>query len=179
MANREVRRSLEEGRSAKRGTYHKYDPETRASMGRYACTNGLSAAARYYSRVLGHKVSITTLVSIKKSYVEEKKRRDRTVPVVELPEKRRGRPLLLGDINQKVRQYLTKARESGCSINTRIVISAARGLVMHYDPGLLQENGGHIGLSRNWALSLLERMNCVKRKGSTSKSKDTSAQFIE
>ena len=44
-------------------------------------------------------------------------------------------------------------------INSRIVMSAARGLVLHYNPSLLKENVGHVDL--NWALSLLERMQYV------------------
>lgn len=43
----------------------------------------------------------------------------------------------------------------------------------------MRENGGHIEFKRNWALSLLHRMNFVKRKGSTAKSKDTVADFNE
>ncbi len=58
-------------------------------------------------------------------------------------------------------------------------MSVARGLVKYYDPSLMRENGGHIEFRRNLALSFLHRMNFVKRKGSTAKSKDTVADFNE
>ena len=39
------------------------------------------------------------------------------------------------------------------------------------------ENGGHVCLSKDWAKSLIKRMGCTKRKGTTSKSKDTMEDF--
>ena len=69
-------------------------------------------------------------------------------------------------------------RESGGAVNSRIAMSAARGLLLHFNPSMLKENGGHIELSKNWALSLLERMKFVKRKATTSKSKESVADFL-
>ena len=74
------------------------------------------------------------------------------------------RPLLLGYLDSKVQLHLKKVREIGGTINTRIAMSAARGLVLHYNPSLLKEHSGHAELSRNWALSLLEQMKFVKRR---------------
>ena len=64
-------------------------------------------------------------------------------------------------------------------MNTRIAVSAARGIVLYYNPSLLQENGGHLELTRNWALSILERMSFVKRKASTAKSKEKAQDFMK
>ena len=58
-------------------------------------------------------------------------------------------------------------------------MSAACGLLLHFNPSMLKENGGHIKLSRNWALSLLERMKFVKRKTTTAKSKESVADFMQ
>ena len=41
------------------------------------------------------------------------------------------------------------------------------------DRSLLVENGGHVQLSKDCAKALMKRMGLVKRKGTTSKSKDT------
>ncbi len=176
MANSEVEKSKK--RSKKRGSYYEYSPEVRAVIGKYAAANGLSAASRYFSRKLKHPVSISTVASMKKMYAEELEIRRRksagtgTAEITAL-QKKRGRPLLLGDIDSRVQTYLKKLRDSGGVINSRIVMSAAKGLVLYYNPSLLKEKGGHVELSRNWALSLLERMQYVKRKGSTAKSKQT------
>uniref|UniRef100_A0A1X7UJ38 Uncharacterized protein n=1 Tax=Amphimedon queenslandica TaxID=400682 RepID=A0A1X7UJ38_AMPQE len=58
-------------------------------------------------------------------------------------------------------------------------MSVARGLVLYFNPSLLRENGGHVELNRNWALSLLERMKYVKRKGSTARNKESVSDFME
>lgn len=98
-----------------------------------------------------------------------------TIP--ELPCKPRGRPLLLGSLDSKVQLILKKIRVNGGAINTRIAIAAARGIVMYYNPSLLVENGGHVNLTHNWAASILERMDFVKRKGSTAKSRESMEEF--
>ena len=175
-----------EKRSKNRGHYYEYSPEVRATIGKYAAANGLSAASRYFSKKLKHPVSISTVASMKKMYAEEREIRRRKSAgtgtdhqEITALQKKRGRPLLLGDIDSQVQTYLKKVRDSGGVINSRIVMSAARGLVLYYNPSLLKEKGGHVELSRNWALSLLERMQYVKRKGSTAKSKQAVADFIE
>ena len=182
MANSEVEKTIHASKSKKRGSYHQYSPETRAAIGKFASLNGVSASSRHFSRQLKHHVSTSTVLSIKKSHLEEKKRRDRGhshQAITMLPSKTRGRPLLLGDIDGKIQAYLKKTRESGGVIKSRMVMSVAQRLVLYYNPSLLRENGGHMELNRNWALSLLERMKYVKRKGSTARSKESVSDFME
>ena len=184
QANAEVRKSLDDGKQMKqRGSYHQYSPKMRAAIGRYASTNEVSAASHFFSGKLKHHVSTSTVLSIKKSYTEERKRCEREddgyCEVQQLPWKPRGRPLVLGDVDNKVQLYLKKVRESGGAVNSRIAMSAAWGLLLHFNPSMLKENGGHIELSRNWTLSLLERMKFVKRKATTAQSKESVADFLE
>ena len=59
-----------------------------------------------------------------------KREADEDDNVSELPEKKRGRKLLLGDkLDKMVQQYVYMLREKGCTINTTIVISGARGIL--------------------------------------------------
>ncbi len=75
-ANQEVDRLIVESKQPKkRGPYRKYTPEIRAAIGKYANTNGVHAALRFFSRKLKHHVSASTMLSIKKAYVEERRRR--------------------------------------------------------------------------------------------------------
>ena len=46
-------------------------------------------------------------------------------------------------------------------------MATARGVVISHDANLLSENGGYIEITKSWAQRLLERMNLVKRKGTT------------
>ena len=49
--------------------------------------------------------------------------------------------------------------------------AAARAIILTQDKAKLVEFGGHICLNTTWAYSLLRRMNFVKRKATTAKSK--------
>lgn len=101
-------------------------------------------------------------------------------PVSELPVKKRGRKLLLGkDLDEKVQTYLRKVREGGGAVSAQIVISAARAILLKYNPSFLVELGGPADLNRYWSHSLLKRMKFVQRKATTSKNKHTVTNFAE
>ena len=149
----------------------------RAEIGRYASINGVPAASATFSNKLGVRVSKSTVNVMKKAYLE-KKRRTGSGAVTTLSPKKRGRPILLGaHIDKQVQLYLKKIREHGGVITASVVVAAARGILMAQDKSLLAEFGGHITLSRHWAYHLLNRMNFVRRKATTSKSKYKPADF--
>ena len=79
----------------------------------------------------------------------------------------RGRPLTLGNLDEKVQKYIRALRKAGTPVNARVVLAAAEGIVKATDRTLLFENGGHIKLSLDWAYSFLRRMGYVKRKATT------------
>ena len=56
-------------------------------------------------------------------------------------------------------------------------VAAARGILISQDRSKLAEFGGHIELSRQWAYHLLHRMDFVRRKATTSKSKHKPGEF--
>ena len=163
--------------------FYRYSPSVRADIGRYACFHGLAAAARYFSRKLGHRVSETTVHLIKKAYLEGKKEKraaEDDGDVTVLPPKKHGKPVLLGeDLDRKVQLYLKKVREGGGVVSARIAMAAARGILLSYDRIQLAEFGGHAELNRHWAYSLLSRMKFVKRKVTTAKSKHLIAGFAQ
>ena len=87
--------------------------------------------------------------------------------------------LLLGNtLDAKVQIYLKKVREGGGVISSRIVMAAAKGIVLSSEKLKLVEYGGHININRHWAYSLLTRMKFVKRKATTAKSKYTGKIFL-
>ena len=91
--------------------------------------------------------------------------------------KKRVRPVLLGeDLDRKVQMYLKKVREGGGVCSARIAIATAKGIVLSYDRSMLVEFGGHVRLNRSWAYSLLNRMQFVRRKVTTAKSKHLVAE---
>lgn len=181
-ATAEVAKELEQGQSTpkRRGNYGAYSPKQRYEIGKYAAENSPTAAARKFSPLLDRKLNESTVRGFKKDYLShvksavKRKLIDTDSEIHEEPEvltpKKRGRKLLLGDeLDNKVKRFVTTIRSSGGVVNTAIVKAAGRGVVLSEDRSLLRENGGHIEITRAWALSLMSRMDLVKRKGTTSK----------
>ena len=97
-----------------------------------------------------------------------------------LPERERGRSKLLGnDLDGKVQLYIKSVRDHGGVVSSGVVMAAARGILLSCAKEKLVEFGGHIDLNRHWAFSLLKRMNSVKRKDTTSKSKYSIENFAK
>ena len=175
----------------KRGSYMKLDEEMKIKIGKYSSENGVSAAARRFSAELGRDINPSTIRGFKRAYLQELNRKRRAeednLTVTSLPVKKRGRPLLLGEeLQRKIQLYLRAIRESGGAVNTAIGLGAARGIILKLNRTMLLENGGHVELTKTWARGLLGRMGYVKRKGTTSKSKnlvenfdDLKASFLE
>lgn len=73
-----------------------------------------------------------------------------------------GRMVVGMDIDTQVQVYLKKVRESGSMVSVMIAMAAAKGLLLSYNKSRLAEYCGHVMPNRNWAYSLLRRMNFVK-----------------
>ena len=50
------------------------------------------------------------------------------------------------------------------------MIATGIGIVESHDANLLASNGGHVDLGKDWAKSIMRRMNLVKRKATTKSS---------
>ena len=109
----------------------------------------------------------STVRLFKKHYQADLKKVGSEEEITQLAKKRRGRPLTLGNLDEKVQQYIKALRKAGTPVNARVVLAATEGIVKATDCILLFKNGGHIKLSLDWAYSLLRRMGFVKRKATT------------
>ena len=80
--------------------------------------------------------------------------------ITSIPMKCMGLPLVLGDFDQQVQQYIKTLRAAGTAISSHLVhvVAAAQGIIEAKDGTLLVENGGSIHLTRSWANSLKHRM---------------------
>ena len=143
-ANKQVERVLAEG--SKCGPYTKYSATVLAEIGKYACQHGAAAAARHFTRKLKKPVRESTVKLIKKGYIKELRKRPRKDDgenVTAFPAKKRGRKLLLGDdLDHKVQVYLKKVSEGGGAVSARIVMVAARGILLKCNRSMLVEFGG-------------------------------------
>ena len=154
---------------------YRYSPSVRAEIGKYASQHGVSATARFYTWKFGHSISETTTHSLKKAYLQSvrgKRAADDEGDVRLLPIKKRGRPVLLGQVlDRKVQQYLMRVREGEGVFSATYVMAVARGILLSCNHSRLVQFGGDIELNRQWAYSLLRCMSFVKQKTTTAKSK--------
>jgi len=155
---------------AKRGNYQILSPADRAEVGKYASQHSTPQTLAFFKDK--YNLKATTVRNFKAKYLSEKSRKrklfDDNSDVTELKPMKRGRPLLLGqELDTKVQYLINELRSKGGNINTRIVKALAKGVVIAQDRTLLRENGGGIDISRDWALSIMKRMNLVKRRGSS------------
>ncbi|CAC5408148.1 unnamed protein product [Mytilus coruscus] len=107
----------------------------------------VARASRKFTSDLGRKVSETTIRSMRDTYVKLKKKVG--TELVTLPYSPRGNPLLLGDLDTKVQDWIRKVRINGGVINARIVMAAAEAIVTKFARHRLERYGGHITITSN------------------------------
>ena len=73
-----------------RGGYFRYDEEIRAKIGKYANEHGLTAAARHFSTVLQHEVSVTSVHSLRKAFRQHMATNPDPSSIHSLPTRNRG-----------------------------------------------------------------------------------------
>ena len=162
-ANERVKDSLQQQQKiTPRTKYASYTPQERALIGKYAAENGPTRAARHYSNVLKKNVPEPTARRLKKEYLRKlaENVQDENSPrtVTSLPTKPQGRPVLLGQVlDADVQEYVRSQRAVGGVINTAIVRAGAEGIILARDRSVLVKYGGHIELTKAWAMSLLHR----------------------
>ena len=140
----------------RRKEYKSYDDQTRLDIAKSAIAIGPAKTARKFA------INESTVRSIKTRYLRLKRLGQEPTS---LPNSPRGKPCMLGDLDEKIQLYIKAARENGAAVSTRIVMSAAEGIVTKFARHRLASYGGHIEITKTWARSLLRRMGYTQRKG--------------
>ena len=172
------------GGTRKRTLYTSFSDEQRAAIGRYATEHSNTAAVKKFKGDFERRLGESTVRLFKKKYLEELKRAKKNTPAGEVPEvkkiavKTRGRPLLLGELDSDVQQYVKALRKAGTPVSVPVMLAAAEGVIMANNRSLLSKYVGHIQLNRPWAVSMLCRMGFVQRRGSTQTKASLSDQQI-
>ena len=138
----------------KRGPYVKFSQQAKIAVAKYAAEHGVAAALRRFVKRFP-ELKESTIRTWRNVYVSELQRKRKVgddSSMKELPEKKRGRPLLLGDkLDGQVKSYIGYLREKGAAVNTAIVVGIAQGIVKSHNGNLLACNGGHLVLGKPWA----------------------------
>ena len=145
QANNYVSPVIDKQAAGRRGPYLVLTPSRRFQVGKRALEHGVTSTLRYYSK---HFPSVRRLKNEYCASVKRPRPRGDTSiedAVPELPSKKTGRPLLLGnDLDKQVREYAKYLRERSTAVNTAVVIAAAEGIIVNKDASLLSSNGGGI-----------------------------------
>ncbi|KDR15248.1 hypothetical protein L798_10621 [Zootermopsis nevadensis] len=146
----------------KRGNYTVYSPEVRAEMGKYAAEHGSQRACQHFRNILGHDVPESTIRGLRDKYLIKREHCGSSSgadkEVTSLGYAPRGRPMRLGKYDEVVQECIRELIKSGERVSSFLAIATAKQVLMQYEPGLLEENGGKVKLNVTWAKSFLKRI---------------------
>ena len=156
---------LSKDETDKRGRYKQYTQRDRLANARYAEQNGPRRTARKFDKQYPN-LNESTIRSFLKKYTAMKNRgKKNSASMKGIPAKRRGRPLMLGIVDKKIRDFLIALRHRGGVVKSTIAIAAAKGLIQSSsDPDLKR-----IKINTSWTQSLFRRMGFVRRMATTAK----------
>ena len=152
--------------TSKRKPYTKYSADERFKIGKYTSENGPIAVVRKFEKQFPNMNESTARTFRKKyeSELDDAKRQGRAKPT-SIPLKPQGRPLLLGELDGLVQQYILAASNRGNVISRNIAVNAAQVIMERY-PRLI----GSVDIeSSHWAQSFFHRMGFRRRQATTSK----------
>ena len=87
---------------------------------------------------------------------------------------------MLGEeLDDKVKNYVQALRINGAPIGSSIVMAAGEGLIKAHDRTMLVQLGGHLRITKSWAMSMLKRMGFVKHKATTNSTPGMSSEVFE
>ena len=164
-----------------RGKYLVYTEEEKLKIAKRAAEMGVTNTIRHFKKDFSDRPlkesTVCTWMNKYKRELAERRRSGSDLEMKMLPSRKRGHPLLLGEVlDRQVQEYIKSLREAGAVINTAIVMAVGEGIVKSDDSNKLMCNGGHLCITKSWAKSLLNRLGYVKRRGS-SKAKVTVTEF--
>jgi len=155
--------SVENNMKKKRENVKLTDKE-RYDIGKYCSIHGAIAAIRKFKKSHPHiKLLESTARSLRKKYEELLKSKSGKTELTKL---KRGRPLMLGSVDEKVKNFLMILRRKGGVVNSVVAIAAAQALIQKSP----EEHLKCIDiLTSSWTQSLFRRMGFARRMRTTNK----------
>ena len=147
-----------------RGKYVKYTDQARARIGKYASENGNEKARQHFLAEFP-KLHESSIRNFKKMYL--KKVKETRSSITSLPIRRKGRPPLLLELDDKLINYLRAIRNKGGIVNIHVVRAAAEALIKS-NPSLAQHFCG-LAMPQSWVQSIYRRMGLSRRLGTTAR----------
>ena len=148
----------------KRSTYNKFKDDDRYAIGKYAAIYGTNAALiKFKMSHPYYRLTESTVRSMREKYQKVSKVSPTSRTITSL---KRGRPLMLGSLDEKVRTFLLLLRSKGGVVNSVVAIAVAQALIAKSSDEslkLLDLNNS------SWSKSLFVRMGFVQRASTTAR----------
>ena len=123
-----VRKSISDANHS-RSHYQRFSDEDRFATGTYAAVHGPTATVKKFKPKFPHLKESTVRVFRDKYRNTLKRNRGSSSLVKKLATMTRGRPLLLGKLDEKVKNFVLALRCKGGVVNTVVAIAAAKALI--------------------------------------------------
>ena len=158
--------SISQTENKKKRKNIKFTDGERYLIGEYTATHGRSATVKKFKKSHPHltfRESTARSLRVKYHELLKKKKADHSSSI---PSLKRGRPLMLGTLDEKVKNFIYVLRRKGAVVNTVVAVATAKALIARSS----DEHLKCLDLeSSYWAKSLFRRMGFVKRACTTSK----------
>ena len=114
--------------------YNNFKDGDRYTIGKYAAIQGTAAALRKFKKLLSHyRLHESSVRAKRENYYRSVKSASlsssSSSPIKKLTLLKRGRPLLLGSLEEKVQKLLVALRSKGGVVNTIVVVTLAKALM--------------------------------------------------
>ena len=168
IANEKVSAIEEMPGAASRTPYLHLTGAQKFKVGKRAAEFGTTNTLRYYAIHFPNlPLKEASVRRFKTQYLSELNKKNpgaecsQDNKVCDLPSKKLGRPLLIGEeADRQLQEYVRYLRATGSAVNTAVVIASAEGILLSIDANILKR----VKLTKDWAKSLLFRMGMVKRR---------------
>ena len=138
MEYKSVKEKLSGVTKDERCNYNNFKDGDRYTIGKYAAIQGTAAALRKFKKLLSHYRLHESSVrakrenyyrSVKSASLSSSSSSSSSSPIKKLTLLKRGRPLLLGSLEEKVQKLLVALRSKGGVVNTIVVVTLAKALM--------------------------------------------------
>ena len=129
--DRIARNAAKKALNPRRKKYNEYTASDRFRIGKYRTKNGSRRTARAFQKEFPN-LNESSVRNFMKKYAKEQglKKKMNGSSCVSIPNRKRGRPPMLGSIDQKVRDFLIALRHCGGIVSSTIATQSVKVLLV-------------------------------------------------
>ena len=161
-----ARNAAKKALNPRRKKYNEYTASDRFRIGKYGMENGSRRTARAFQKEFPN-LNDSLVCNFMKKYAKEQGHKEKMngSSCVSIPNRIRGRPPMLGSIDQKVRDFLIALRHRGGVVNSTIAIAVGKAFISES----CDKSVKNLCIVQSWAQSLFRRMGFVQRMSTIAK----------